>query len=479
MSRSDIRWAAPIPQHEEGMKFFRDRVRELSVIVLAGAVISCGGDSSGPAGAAATLTANSPTTLTGTAGGAVGNPPSVLVKDQSGSPLAGATVTFQVLSGGGLVSTPTVTSDANGVATVGTWTLGQQAGSNTLSASSGSAPSLTFTAMGSAGPAASLTKVVAGDNQTTRAGFIVDIAPSVIVKDQYGNPVAGAIVNFAAASGGGSVGGASTLSTANGTAAVGAWRLGDAPGPNTLTATAVGLPPVTFSATGTPNPPCSVTAHALGTTSSGTLSTADCNDEFSAYVDLYTVTLPSMGIYVFNENATFDTYLEMFRPDQTVIGFNDDASQSTTNSQFRVLLPAGDYVLGATSWLENTKGAYTLSSAAAATQQLTNCDEMWAVRGVSTDQSLQTTDCVFQQFFSDDYFIYLNAGQAMTVTMNSTFDSVIEIYDAISGVKQQVADDPASNNSQLTFTAPTESIYVISATSKVSQTTGTYTLIIQ
>ncbi|HUQ98276.1 MAG TPA: Ig-like domain-containing protein [Gemmatimonadaceae bacterium] len=465
------------------MKRFRDTGTQLTVTVLAtAALLACGGgDSSGPSRTAATLTANSPTSLTGTAGGAVGNPPSVVVKDQNGSPLAGAPVSFSVLTGGGLVSTPTVTTDANGVATVGTWTLGQTAGSNTLSASSGSATAITFTATGSAGPAATLTKVPAGDNQTTRAGFIVDVSPAVIVKDQYGNPVSGAIVNFAVASGGGFVSGGSTLSTANGTATVGGWRLGDTPGVNTLSASAPNVAPVTFTATGTPNPPCSVTSHALGSTSSGALTTADCNDEFGAYVDLYTVTVPTMGIYAFNETATFDTYLETFRPDQTLVGFNDDANQNTTNSQFKALLPAGDYVLGVTSWLENKTGAYTLSSAAVSTP-VTNCEEVWVVKGVSTDQALQTTDCVFQQFFSDDYFIYLNQGQSITVSENSTaatVDAVLEIYDAFSGAKLATADDPLSNNAQITFTAPGESIYVISATSKVSQSTGGYTLIIQ
>ena len=464
------------------MNLFRYTGSRFTATALAtAALVACGGDSSGPGRTAATLTANSPQTgLTAVAGGAVGNPPSVIVKDQNGSPLAGATVTFSILSGNGLVSTPNVVTDANGVATVGTWTLGQIAGTNTLSASSGSAPALTFTANGIAGPPASLTKVPAGDNQTTRAGFVVDVPPAVIVKDQYGNPVSGAIVNFAAVTGGGSVAGPSALSTANGTATVGGWRLGITPGANTLSASAVGLTPVTFTATGTPNPPCSRTTHTLGTTSNGSLSTADCNDEFGAYVDLYDVSIPSTGIYVFNENGSgFDSYLEMFMPDQTLIGFNDDFGQ-TTNSRFKVLLPAGNYVLAATSFEENKLGSYTLSSAAS-TQPVTNCEEMWVVKGVTTDQTLQTTDCLFNQFFSDDYFIYLKPGQTITVSLSSTFDNVIELYDAFSGslIVSNDNKDATTTNAQLTYTATAESIYVVSATSKVSQTTGPYTITIQ
>lgn len=60
--------------------------------------------------------------------------PAVLVKDASGNPAAGKTVTFTVTSGGGSVTGAVATTDANGVATVGSWTIGTVAGPNTLSA---------------------------------------------------------------------------------------------------------------------------------------------------------------------------------------------------------------------------------------------------------------------------------------------------------------------------------------------------------
>jgi hypothetical protein len=65
----------------------------------------------------------------------VGTPPSVLVRDVSGTPVAGVTVTFAVTSGGGTVlpAMPVVT-DASGIATVESWTLGATLGADTLSA---------------------------------------------------------------------------------------------------------------------------------------------------------------------------------------------------------------------------------------------------------------------------------------------------------------------------------------------------------
>ena len=76
--------------------------------------------------------------------------PSVIVRDAIGSLFPGASVTFTVATGGGSVTSGTVTSDANGVATVGSWILGGAVGTNTLDATvTGTAITpVTFTATG-------------------------------------------------------------------------------------------------------------------------------------------------------------------------------------------------------------------------------------------------------------------------------------------------------------------------------------------
>jgi adhesin/invasin len=64
--------------------------------------------------------------------------PAVRVTDAAGDPVAGFGVTFVVTAGGGTVSGASQTTDANGVARVGSWTLGSSAGQNTLEARAGS-----------------------------------------------------------------------------------------------------------------------------------------------------------------------------------------------------------------------------------------------------------------------------------------------------------------------------------------------------
>ncbi len=97
--------------------------------------------------------------------------------------------------------------------------------------------------------------VNAGNNQSATVGLSVPVAPSVIVRDAGSIPVAGVVVTFAVASGGGAVTGTSQTTDASGIATVGGWGLGTTAGANTLTATATGSGitgnPVTFTATGT------------------------------------------------------------------------------------------------------------------------------------------------------------------------------------------------------------------------------------
>ena len=68
------------------------------------------------------------------------------IADANGNPVAGAQVTFVVASGGGSVTGATQTTGADGIATVGGWTLGTAAGANTLTASSTGVATVTFTA---------------------------------------------------------------------------------------------------------------------------------------------------------------------------------------------------------------------------------------------------------------------------------------------------------------------------------------------
>jgi hypothetical protein len=79
-------------------------------------------------------------------GSAVAVPPSVLVTNEEGVPVAGETVTFSIYSGGGLISGAIQPTNSQGVAQVGSWVLGHQPGPMKLQAETDDSSSILITA---------------------------------------------------------------------------------------------------------------------------------------------------------------------------------------------------------------------------------------------------------------------------------------------------------------------------------------------
>lgn len=186
------------------------------------------------------------------AGVAIDPRPSVKVTSSDGKPVPGVVVTFTVTSGGGSITGNTQTTDANGLAMVGSWTLGATVGANVLNATVPSLSPVQITVNSVAGPAAAIA-TMAGDNQSATVGTSVATPPSVKITDANGNAVSGVQVTFAVASGGGSITDSTAMTNSSGVATVGSWTLGPSDGTNTLTATVAGLSGslVTFTATAT------------------------------------------------------------------------------------------------------------------------------------------------------------------------------------------------------------------------------------
>jgi len=104
-------------------------------------VWACGKSSTGPSGPPpnANVVAILGDHQAGLVGYGVNVRPAVKVTDSTGTPVAGATVTFAVTGGGGSVTGGTQTTNASGVAQVGKWTLGGSAGINSLAATASGA----------------------------------------------------------------------------------------------------------------------------------------------------------------------------------------------------------------------------------------------------------------------------------------------------------------------------------------------------
>jgi hypothetical protein len=195
----------------------------LSAVTSAGFNVTTGG--------ATTIAANSSTSLTGTVGSAATPRPSVKVTDAQGNGVSGVTVTFAVTQGGGSVSGATPATDAQGVATVGNWTLGATAGSGnnkltaTVSGLSGSP--VEFTASANPGSAGKLGFLMQPAPAGT-SGQALSPQPILQLYDSDNNPVSqgGITVTATLSAGpGGTLTNATAVTTSNGRATFSGLRI--------------------------------------------------------------------------------------------------------------------------------------------------------------------------------------------------------------------------------------------------------------
>gem|GEM_PF-1271408 len=230
-----------------------------ALITVASACDDDGGGGSTAPAVPARVVAASPQALAGTAGAAVATAPAVRVSDEDGRPLAGVPVTFQVASGGGTLAGASAATDANGVAAAQGWTLGREAGPNVVVATVAGLEPVSFTATARPGAVAALT-AAGGDGQLGAAGTALADSITVRATDALGNPVPGVVVTFAV-TGGGSLSGSRVTTSEQGTARV-RLTLGRQAGTATVTATAEGAPPVTFTARAAAGPAASIVPQA-------------------------------------------------------------------------------------------------------------------------------------------------------------------------------------------------------------------------
>jgi len=140
---------------------------------------------------------------TGTVGQVLGQPLVAKVTSSTGAGVEGVTISWQLTSVGGSLSAASGPTDSQGRASV-TVTLGTASGLNnttvTASAAGLNGSPVTFTASTTAGAVSQLAPV-SGSLQTDTVGQAAPESLVVVVRDQFDNPVSGAIVTWAVTAG--------------------------------------------------------------------------------------------------------------------------------------------------------------------------------------------------------------------------------------------------------------------------------------
>lgn len=184
---------------------------------------------------------------TGAAGSSLPNAIVAQALDVYRNGVPGVTINFAANKG----ATPnpaSVVTDANGQART-ILQLPTTIATITVTASSTGLKNTTFTEYSVAGPAANIA-IVGGNNQFAPAGSQLPQALSVLVTDQYANPVPGISVAFDDGGAGGSFSNPNPAVTSSSGTATQLYTLPHFPATVTINATATGIAPAVFTETG-------------------------------------------------------------------------------------------------------------------------------------------------------------------------------------------------------------------------------------
>jgi hypothetical protein len=182
--------------------------------------------------------------------------------------------------------------------------------------------------------------------------------------------------------------------------------------------------------------PTCVQPYTFGTTTtSASLVVGDCRRQsggffpgafsFGQLMDIYGATANSQRSLQFDMNGAggFDTFIIQDNVARSVAASDDDSGVGLSSS-YHIILASGDYLIAASTYNPGTVGAYTFTTADVA-EAVTGCPSpvnQWVTPGITTNQSLQSTDCggAGTGPVSDQVNLALVQNQVVTVTQSST-----------------------------------------------------------
>lgn len=314
----------------------------------------------------------------GAPGAALPNPLSVRVTDAGGNAKPGETVTFTVVAGGGSIAGATATTDAQGIATSGAWTIGS-CRAQTVRGESG-ALAVTFTGNATGQPSIAVGGTAVGTLETTDCSINgayadeYDLATgSEAVNITLTAPTVDALLNVS--NGAAIIPIATNDNEASGATTNSALRLIAAAGSKTVTATSAtagqtGAYTLNVASTSSDVADCGTVFIEPGVTTQQTLTTSDCTSHNGVNADAYLVYIPAGGsIRISQSSNPLDALVELYSPSGTRLVQRDDLGVSSSSEVITFTAStAGYYKIVATSYglvADDAYGAeygvYTLS----------------------------------------------------------------------------------------------------------------------
>jgi hypothetical protein len=361
-------------------------LRSALIFVSVGLLAACGGSDSTPpviAGPPAALTKTGDN-QTADPGATVTVAPSVKVVDAAGIPVPGATVIFSIGDGAGTITGATQTTNAAGVATVGSWKLGAGPGAtntllvsvedldDTFTATATGTDPCTLASVYTFGTTATGTLSTAdclADNAFYTDFFQTSVTPTgAYLFGQSSTVVDPYLILFAP--NGFAIGWndddfytASTDSRLKALVPAGTYFVAA----SSAFTKEVGAYSITSSATSASIDNCEDVFIARGMSVPQALTTTDCLNSGFYSDDISIFLVAGQSVTITMTSPTFDTYLELYAFTNTSTGvtlaaFNDNKDATTTDAQLTFSAPTTDfYLIAPTTKASGVLGAYTLA----------------------------------------------------------------------------------------------------------------------
>jgi Big-like domain-containing protein len=324
-------------------------------------------------------------------------------------------------------------------------------------------------------------RLVSGDNQGALRGDGADEPLRVRALGSDAQPAPGAPVRWAVTQGEATLEPTQSVTDVNGDTET-HFTAGAALGDVLVSATLEGAAPVVFTVT-TLDPCFWMKRLELETTATGVLRPLDCPDESGLFWDLYAFTVPTQ------QAVTIRTHADNFDTRSWLLNFNGlrflgragmiDSTDTDHEAVVKVILAPGDYLAGASAFRVGTTGSYELRVSGTSAEAGSCEDEVWIVRGITTDQQLTPSDCVDSsgRVYQDAFSLILWAGERVSLTQTSSqFRPRLRLLRRSGAVLAEV-DGTAQGAATIDFTADlARGEYIVVASSTNAQQSGAYGL---
>ena len=224
------------------------------------------------------------------------------------------------------------------------------------------------------------------------------------------------------------------------------------------------------------------TTISVGDTVRTSFGTNSCQEVNGTYVDFYNVAVTGQGNLVISVSSSTPTYLMVYDPLRTPVVNSAFVHSPDTSAAVRVMLDSASYQIAVRDTLGKV-ASYRLS-VSRDLAPAAGCGVIWITTGITTTQSLTTSDCTAGSgsgtHYSHRYLMVIGFGVGHTFTDTSTaFGPSMALISSAGAVTSSTLDGTGTVATLASFSQVNQDYYQLWAGTTNALQTGTYKLTVK